>query len=254
MSACLLSVKKEATYVAAFLAKMMRFPLALLVIYSVWQSIHSNASGMELTLREILVYYTLVSFLRVCEGTFIYSLPYQVYEDVRSGDLASFLSRPIWYPLYIMSIEVGKLLVFCCSGIPLLMVILTIFLKALDPRGMLLFLASSLIGLTISMLMSLLIGLLSFWTGRVFGIRDLIMSMSLLTSGMLIPIRYLPQWLQRLVRMLPFGQVYSAPIAVYLGDSSIQVICTQFVWIAVLLVAIALVWSIGCRRFEAQGG
>ena len=163
MSACLLSVKKEATYVAAFLAKMMRFPLALLVIYSVWQSIHSNASGMELTLREILVYYTLVSFLRCAKDVHLLT-PYQVYEDVRSGDLASFLSRPIWYPLYIMSIEVGKLLVFCCSGIPLLMVILTIFLKALDPRGMLLFLASSLIGLTISMLMSLLIGLLSFWT------------------------------------------------------------------------------------------
>jgi len=254
IEACSLSMKRERAFVLAFLAKMLRFPLALLVIGSVWRIIYSKASELGLTFNEMMAYYALVGFLRTCEGGFVYSIPYRVHEDVRSGDLGSYLSRPIWYPLYVMSIENGRLLLFACSGLPVLIAVLAVVHGIPDPGRLAWFLISALAGLTVSALTSLLIGLLSFWTGKVFGIRDLVMSVSLLTSGMVIPIRYLPRQLQQLADLLPFEQVYSAPIGVYLGTAPIATIRVQILWLVTLFFMVALVWSQGCKRFEAQGG
>jgi ABC-2 type transport system permease protein len=90
------------------------------------------------------------------------------------------------------------------------------------------------------------------------GIGVLMVSVVALLSGMIIPLPLFPDWLQPLLRLLPFGALIDLPARVYTGDippaEAGWVILHQAFWAAALVLAGRALLRRGLRRVVLQGG
>ena len=92
----------------------------------------------------------------------------------------------------------------------------------------------------------------------VWGIRNLKYAILDFLSGVIIPIAFLPGWLQRILDFLPFSSINYFPVIIYLGKvSNVEVLRTlmiQIVWIFVLFLLSKLLWNKAIKRLTLLGG
>jgi ABC-2 type transport system permease protein len=102
------------------------------------------------------------------------------------------------------------------------------------------------------------INLSAFWSPNAVGICRLFFAMSWFLSGFFMPLRFFPEWFQRLCYLTPFPQMINTPIEIYLGELSavqtVQALAVQVTWITVLAILGQLILMAGVRRLVIQGG
>jgi viologen exporter family transport system permease protein len=73
-----------------------------------------------------------------------------------------------------------------------------------------------------------------------------------------MPLRFFPEWFQRVCYLTPFPQLINTPIEIYLGQlnptQTAQALSLQSFWIIVLVIAGQLGLIAGVRRLVIQGG
>ncbi len=77
-------------------------------------------------------------------------------------------------------------------------------------------------------------------------------------SGLLIPMSFFPDSVQRVLAWLPFEHIAFTPLQIYLGklDRAACVACAgdSMVWVIVLLVAAHVWWERAARKITIHGG
>jgi ABC-2 type transport system permease protein len=103
-----------------------------------------------------------------------------------------------------------------------------------------------------------IIGMLNFWTTRGGAVFDLYMTLELLLSGRLVPLRLMPGWVQTLADFLPFKWTFGFPIESLVGDMSTSALlaglAAQLLWILIGLALFKVAWRAAIKRFSAVGG
>jgi ABC-2 type transport system permease protein len=102
------------------------------------------------------------------------------------------------------------------------------------------------------------IGMLNFWTTRGAAVFDLYMTLELLLSGRLVPLKLMPEWVQTLANFLPFKWTFGYPIESLVGDLSTRELLlglgAQVLWILLGLALFRIAWRAAIKRFSAVGG
>ena len=97
-----------------------------------------------------------------------------------------------------------------------------------------------------------------FYTTSSEGIRFMLMPVSELLSGSLIPLPFLPAWLARIFHYSPFGSMANAPLRIYSGDLSggamVEMLGLQIFWLLMLGAFGWLLQKRGLRKLCVQGG
>lgn len=79
-----------------------------------------------------------------------------------------------------------------------------------------------------------------------------------LLSGLLIPIAFFPQKLQRLMAWLPFEHIANTPLQIYLGKldraQAWRALGTQWLWVVALLFLAHVWWDRASRKITIHGG
>jgi ABC-type uncharacterized transport system permease subunit len=76
-------------------------------------------------------------------------------------------------------------------------------------------------------------------------------------SGSVLPLWFMPGWLQTIAGVLPFQAAAFTPVAIYFGrppGGLGPALAVQALWVAVLAALCALVWSRARHRVVVQGG
>lgn len=183
----------------------------------------------------------------------------EVDREVRSGDLAYRLIRPLAYPLYHFGAALGeRLLRFTIN----LLVGITVALVVVGPMQIELLafplaLSAALAGFVADWVWTMTISLLSFWFEDTFGLHLLYRRCLMLLGGMLIPLEAYPEWLGRIASALPFQYLVYAPARLFvrpdLGYWG-EVIGAILLMALVGCVPLLLVYHLGLRQVSAQGG
>ena len=183
----------------------------------------------------------------------------EVDREVRSGDLAYRLARPLAYPLYHFGAALGeRLLRF---GLNLLVGVLVALAVvgplAIGPLALVLSLSVALAGFVADWIWSMTISLLSFWFEDTFGIHLLYRRALMILGGMLIPLEAYPAWLADIAHALPFKYLVYAPARLFVRpDAGYWLEASA----AIMLVALAgcipllVIYRLGLRQVSAQGG
>jgi ABC-2 type transport system permease protein len=79
-----------------------------------------------------------------------------------------------------------------------------------------------------------------------------------LLSGLLIPMAFFPEKLQRVLAWLPFEHIAFTPLQIYLGKldvpHALHALAIQWCWIGALLILAHVWWSRCLRTMTIQGG
>jgi len=127
-----------------------------------------------------------------------------------------------------------------------------LFYNATLPFGIL----SAAFGLVINFFLLMCLGLTSFRLEE-NGAFFLIYQKLVFMLGMFIPLEFLPDWLQRIARWLPFPYVAWAParlIVAFSWDLFWQVLPMQVAWTVVAIGLSLILFRQGMRGLQANGG
>ena len=79
-----------------------------------------------------------------------------------------------------------------------------------------------------------------------------------LLSGLLIPMTYFPNGVQKVLAWLPFEHIAYTPLSIYLGrfstQKAIELLCLQWIWVIVLLFAAHWWWEKATQKITIHGG
>lgn len=110
-------------------------------------------------------------------------------------------------------------------------------------------------------LLNFLIGLLAFVINNNSSITALKWVLISLTGGFFMPLDFFPNWINRVLDLLPFKYMIYWPIQVFLNkenyngiDAFLVILIHQVIWIVVLYILCKLSWKSAVKKFCVAGG
>lgn len=259
----ILKFKTGLQYRAAALAGIATQLFFGLIYISVYIAFYeSNPNTIPMPLDQLVTYVWL--------GQSLFSLIYMWYKDkeiinlIKSGNIAYELVRP--QDLYLMwasKIYGEKLSKVLLRFLPVIIFALllpkpfTIDLSISFMR-FIVFIISLILSSFLVTFLTLLYHIIVLFTLDEKGVVNIFMVVSDILSGLVIPLVFFPDFMQKILKYLPFPYVSDFPFRLYVGNYTIQDgingILIQFIWIIILIIVGRLLMKKALKRAVIQGG
>ena len=235
------------------------YSLNIGVYYFLWNAVYGDGTSLNGMTVVQMTTYIAVSWM--ARAFYFNNLDFEIAEEIREGTVAVQLIRP--YPYLLVKAAQGfgeglfRLLLFSVPGIIIVSFLLPIQLPSFG-LVWLKFGLSLLLGFLINVQVNLLIGILTFFLLNNRGLLRAKRVLVDLLSGVVIPIPFFPAWAQTILSFLPFQAISYLPSIILIkgleGTAFLQAIVLQLIWVVILCLPIAIIWSIAKRRMIVQGG
>ncbi len=183
----------------------------------------------------------------------------RISEEVKDGTIAYTLIRPYNYLAYHFFNGLGenlvKMVLIFLLGAPL--VIYYAGLPSVDVWHLpAVFLVASL-AILLDFFAFSIIGLLAFITEDTASFRLIYQKLVFILGGLMIPLDFLPDWLQGIARLLPFNLTTYAPAKLFVAFTAgqfWQIIRLQLFWLVVIGLLLWGQYRWASRQLEVNGG
>lgn len=235
--------------------------LPYFVLFFVWKAIFEQVDTLNnFTLAQIINYYLLVIVVERLSATHFEGWR---SEEIRMGKIDYFLTRPFSYISELYSKEISSKLISIIFSFPIISAffIANILIYNIDQSyititNLLIFLALMLLAHTIQFFIALWIVLIAFWTEGSSGLEHFKWIVMTLFSGAMIPIEFMPNWLQNISNILPFKYVFAVPISIL--QNKYMLTATDIAYLSFLFLGMTLfskfLWSRAKLKYCSSGG
>ena len=185
----------------------------------------------------------------------------EISERIRTGDVAADLYRPVDFQLWWLSHDLGKAafqMIF--RGIPPFVIGVWVLSLSL-PRSALAwfgFSVAMVLGVVLAFGIRFLANLSAFWLLEARGIVNLTAITQAFLAGHFVPLYFMPDGLESLVRVLPFAGITAHPIEILIGVRTgaevAGVFVHQVLWILILGALGRRILGMAYRNVVVQGG
>jgi ABC-2 type transport system permease protein len=254
-----LTLQSQLSYVGEFLVRCVFLLVILFAFTELWKATSQSQGVLQMTGYTLvqLIWYLAFTEAMITSTRNLTSL--EVDEEVRSGNLAYRLARPLSYPLHHLGAELGeRILRFALNlAVGCLVALLLVGPIPFAATALPAALSAALLAFLIDFAISFTISLFSFWIEDTTGLHLLYRRLLMLAGGMLIPLEAYPDWLERIARALPFQYLVYQPARLFVGQDPAMVwpvLLTQAWMLALSLIPLIGVYKLGLRRVSLQGG
>jgi len=181
--------------------------------------------------------------------------------QIKTGDVAVFLLKPLNYPLMLFAGECGRMafgLLTVVLPTTLLIGLSYGLVPPASPVHGALALVAFALGFAILFLLASIAGLLAFWLMTVFSLEWLLAGFMSIFSGTFVPLWFFPAPAAAVIEKLPFAYTAYHPMAIYLGkldvDEALATLAIGVGWALVLAADAGWLWRRARRRIVVQGG
>ena len=181
--------------------------------------------------------------------------------DIQEGGLTAYLLKPFPYVRFLFFNEAsyrvlqGLLGVFMLACFAFLFPGIFIFTNHVDI--FLLSVLSMFFAFLITFVFKTAIGLLAFWMTEMRGIFEPINFVLIVFAGLLMPLAFLPHWLESIAYLTPFAYMIYFPVLAFEGKLTmlqlLSVLGMQLVWISILFCLYKILWRAGLKQYTAVG-
>lgn len=252
------SAKSNLAYLGEVGSRVIFLGVILFIFLRLWQvTYHETGSSTlgGLTLAQMLWY------LAVTESI-ILSAPRvsaMVDQDVRTGQLSVHLIKPLSYPLYCLSNSIGERLVRFLMNLAVGLLVVTVFVGPIPiSLSSVVFLAIAIpMAFILDFLANFMIGLGAFWLEDTTGLMLIYSRITMILGGMLIPIELFPDYMQPVLKVLPFASIVYGPARMFVKpelSELMSLLVNQSVALVLFAVAVWLVFKLASGRIFANGG
>jgi ABC-2 type transport system permease protein len=244
-----------------FLVRVCFSLLHLAVVAVLWGAAYRGREQIgDFTFAQTMGY-----FLSLMIANYVISAfneDYQIGEEIRSGTINQFLTKPIDYYAYRLTLFFASRLVTGMVVVVPVLVALPLIAGYLPAHGeawrWVAMLPALVLAAMIQFSIAYCFGLLAFWFLEIQGFVILSFAVETLLSGQVFPLDLLPAPLFQASQWLPFYYQAYFPVAIASGRiDATQVLpglCIGSAWLLAFLVGGRLIWKIGLRRHTAVGG
>ncbi|NMM50954.1 ABC transporter permease [Paenibacillus aquistagni] len=244
----------------AGLATQLFFGFIFIMVFEAFYAFGPKDPGM--TLEQVITYSWLKqAFLSLM---MLWIRDNELFQLITSGNIAYELCRPCrTYDFWYAKLLGQRLASAALRCLPILIIVL--FLPApygltppADAASLLLFFIALMVGTFMVVAISMLIYISVFVTMNPSGSILLFAVFSEFLAGFIIPVPLMPEWMQRIVYMLPFHYTVDFPLRIFTGHipkmEAIQGIGMQLIWLSVLVLLGAWLMKRILRKVVVQGG
>ena len=132
------------------------------------------------------------------------------------------------------------------------------FATSKDPVHFFLFLVTLVLGTLVTVAIGVIIYICCCFTISAQGIRIFYASACELLSGQIVPLPFMPEVVQRVLKLLPFAAMQNVPFRIYSGDLSgrpmAEAIFLQIFWLIVLAAGGWMFARFAEKKIVVQGG
>ena len=207
----------------------------------------------------------MMTFSFLTQGFLAYSAVFgdgdEIGQRVRTGDVICDFYRPADFQLWWMAADIGRgLFQLVGRAIPIVLIGALVYgvQWPMSVSAIALFALSMVGALLTGFGLRFLVSLSAFWLLDTRGTNQLVVTMTIFGSGMLVPLSLFPHWAEGLMRALPFAGMVQTPADIWLGSvtgvDAFARVLLQFAWVAALFVAGRYLLSAATRRVVIQGG
>ena len=254
----LTQLRRDLAYRADFLMSLFVTPTILIVNYFIWTSVFSTGTGTVagMSFIDMMTYIVFAQLISI----FIFnSASIQLQQKVQSGELGQDLLKPIHpFTTLFASAVSSRTVAFLLELIPLGAISWFLFRPALPVNATAIFFIVSLIlAFMLNFIMSIIVGLIAFWTIRIEAFQWLTWIVLRVFSGEFFPLSLFPQKLQLISHFLPFEYLRYRVALIALDNSmenALAAIAGQLFWIVALGFFSLWLWDLVVRRFTIAGG
>ncbi|MDH3680247.1 MAG: ABC-2 family transporter protein [Acidimicrobiia bacterium] len=184
-----------------------------------------------------------------------------ISDRIRTGDIAADLYRPVDFQLWWLAHDHGKAAFHALArGIPPFAIGLVVLGLPFpgSPAAWLAFIPATVLGVTIAFAIRFLANLSGFWLLDVRGVVALVGIVQLLLAGHIVPLYFMPDRIQAIVRATPFAGITAHPVEILLGarwgGELLAIYAGQIAWLLILLGAGRALLGRARRNLVIQGG
>lgn len=183
-----------------------------------------------------------------------------VQQEVKDGSLAYTLGRPYNYLVYHFAFGFGSLLVttVVLLGLGSLVALTQVgALHTFRPETLPGLLLVTALAFVLDYCVLSIIALMAFFMEDVTSLLFVYHKIVFVLGGLLIPVDFLPEWLQGIARVLPFNMVVYSPARLFVNwDANLfgYTVIMQLFWILVIGSILAVIYRYGVRRVSINGG
>ncbi|KPV59033.1 hypothetical protein QJ48_13170 [Paenibacillus sp. A3] len=226
-----------------------------LIYVSIWQGI-GQQDGMHGYSLQTVIHYVALNQATLWVTLFVTN-GLGIERSVRTGQIATDLMRPVHLFYQLMCREWGQIgyqLLYKTIPIYLIYIWMLSIPVPHNTGTWLAFTTALAMAAYMNICVNYLIGVTALWTTESTWLFWVHNSISSVLSGFLIPIEWLPQWLQRIAYMTPYPYMQYIPSKIYLGLASPSEMYGGLLW-CVLFTALCLAATAIVRnKVEVQGG
>lgn len=257
LAAFSISVKERLSYRADVLA-MAGFLVVLVLIFSrLWIAVGEGGGGVGRYRTSSLVLYLVIAELVILAPANAHQ---RVAAEVKSGDLAVHLLRPVGYVWWELAREAGtaavRLVALAATGAPAALLLGGV--TDIHPLGLAVGLGVLVpLAILVEISARLSVGLLSLWLEDATPLYWIWQKAAFVLGGLMLPIDLYPQWLQRIIAWLPFQALLYGPartVVAYDPAFARHALGSLLVWAAVMLVVLHTIYAASRRRLQVNGG
>lgn len=252
------STYRVATAAGVFTNTVFGFVIAYTYI-ALWdQRPHLGGYDQSMAVTYVWIGQALLTTMAMMGGGFQDDL----FERIRTGDIAIDLYRPADLQLWWLAADLGRASFHLLGRgiLPMLCGALYFHLTLpADPLTWLLFLVSVLLGVVVSFALRYLVVLTGFWLLDGAGVTTLFGLCALFFSGTLLPLNVFPGTLGDVARLLPWSSLLQIPadilLGVHAGPAAVaRALGFQAAWAVALLAAGRALQAVATRKVVVQGG
>lgn len=251
----LLGVKRAAVEHVNMFARLFFFALLLSVFWSIWSATPlAESAGPPLTAAQIVWYFMINECIVLATG----APSHRLEADIRSGDIASALARPLPHGLAAIA-EWGGAALYrfgVLAGVGTVFVFFLTGEVAVPAHAVLPVLVGAVLGCVMLLLFYLQLGYVTAWLGTSTPVYWIWQKCLFVAGGMIIPLTLYPPALKAAAEFTPFGAILFAPSSLIFDASAnrmAEVYSLQLFWLAVCLTLTVAVERAVTHRFLTKG-
>ena len=247
---------RQASFKLANISGFITNTFFMLFRAAVFQAFFANTAIIAgYTLNDTLTYIVWVQ-------SFIMAIPQWgaigVSEDIKTGQIAMDMCRPINYYFMIMGKRIGASIFYLISRGAFALIIgklLGYFLITPNVEQLSIGFISLMLGIVLANSIHFLVELSGFWLETSRGPKMFIVAFNYFFSGAVIPITFFPPLAKSISKYLPFQYTLNAPIEILLNATNIyQMLLHQFIYVIILTTLCLTLLKLGECKLTLHGG
>ena len=230
----------------------------IFIFWCIYRALYGTKSEVDgITMAMVTTNFVLSIGLDAVFGINDYYLP----DRIGNGSIATELLLPISFQGRMLFDNFGNTLFRLIFHFIPALVVSALTVGILPPANagcLVFFVFSALLGYGVLWTLSYLLQMFSFWLINMWSLITIKNVFVNVLSGSMMPLWFMPDWMEPLLQVLPFSSIYFTPVQIYLGQLTPGEIVTkclvQAVWIVILYLCGTVLWEKGKKKLVVQGG